>query len=131
MYDIISRERAGLVEPVDRIYLKKSYIKGLTVHYTGAARNPSMNDIDDVFDYLQNMQNKHIKQHGWNDIKYSFAISNVSNEIISLRGFDIMSEHSDKPQMNKTFLSCLWVGGDEDIPNDYAKEALENLVELI
>ena len=41
MYDIISRERAGLLDPKKRTPINESYIKGLTVHYTGAAVSPS------------------------------------------------------------------------------------------
>ena len=101
MYDIISRERAGLKEPRKRSYVNETHTKGLTVHYTGAARSPSMNDIDDVFKYLQNIQKDHMQSRGWDDIGYSFAISNVSNEIINLRGFGVYSAHSGKSQINK------------------------------
>ena len=131
MYDVIKREVAGLVEPRKRSYVNESYTKGLTVHYTGAARSPSMKNIDDVFKYLQNIQKDHMVSRGWDDIGYSFAISNTTNEIIELRGFGVYSAHSGKSQINKTFLSVVWLGGVSDKPNDNAKEALENLVEII
>ena len=131
MYDVIKREVAGLKEPKKRSYVNESYIKGLTVHYTGAARSPSMKNIDDVFKYLKNIQKDHMVSRGWDDIGYSFAISNATNEIIELRGFGVYSAHSGKSQINKTFLSVVWLGGVPDKPNDNAKEALENLVEII
>ena len=48
MYDIISRERAGLLEPRRTIFIDESYTKGLTIHDTGAAIIPSIKNIDDV-----------------------------------------------------------------------------------
>ena len=131
MYDIISRERAGLKEPRKRTAINESYIKGLTVHYTGAARSPSMKNIDDVFKYLKNIQTDHMAGRGWDDIGYSFAISNQSDEIIELRGFGVYSAHSGKSQINKTFISVVWLGGVNDTPNDNAKDALERLVSII
>jgi hypothetical protein len=131
MYDIISRERAGLKEPRKRTAINESYIKGLTVHYTGAARSPSMKNIDDVFKYLKNIQTDHMVGRGWDDIGYSFAISNQSDEIIELRGFGVYSAHSGKSQINKTFISVVWLGGVNDTPNDNAKDALERLVSII
>ena len=126
MYDIISRERAGLKEPRKRTAINESYIKGLTVHYTGAARSPSMKNIDDVFKYLKNIQTDHMVGRGWDDIGYSFAISNQSDEIIELRGFGVYSAHSGKSQINKTFISVVWLGGVNDTPNDNAKDALDD-----
>ena len=131
MYDIISRERAGLLEPRRTIFIDESYTKGLTVHNTGAAVIPSIKNIDDVFTYLINLQRQDMYIFGYDDIRYSFAISNVTNEIVTLRGFGVYSEHTKKPQINRTFLSVLWLGGLNDKPNENALEALDNLVEII
>tara|TARA_R100001463_G_scaffold88118_1_gene142777 strand:+ start:316 stop:891 length:576 start_codon:yes stop_codon:yes gene_type:complete len=131
MYDIISRERAGLLEPRRTIFIDESYTKGLTVHNTGAAVIPSIKNIDDVFTYLINLQRQDMNIFGYDDIRYSFAISNVTNEIVTLRGFGVYSEHTSKPQINRTFLSVLWLGGINDNPNENALEALDNLVEII
>jgi len=131
MYDIISRERAGLLDPKKRTPINESYIKGLTVHYTGAAVSPSMHDIDDVFHYLQSIQKDHMDNRNWDDIGYSFAISNVSDEIIELRGFGVYSAHSGVTQINKTFVSVVWLGGISDAPNDNAKRAVERLVDIM
>ena len=131
MYDVISRERAGLLEPTRQIFIDETHTKGLTVHNTGAAVIPSIKNIDDVFVYLINLQRQDMNIFGYDDIRYSFAISNITNEIVSLRGFGVYSEHTDKPQLNRTFLSVLWLGGLNDKPNNNALEALENLVEII
>lgn len=131
MYDIISRERAGLLDPKKSTPINESYIKGLTVHYTGAAVSPSIKDIDDVFNYLQAIQKDHIDRNKWDDIGYSFAISDVSDEIIELRGFGKYSAHSGRTQINKTFVSVVWLGGVSDYPNANAKKALERLVDIM
>ena len=55
MYDVISRERAGLLEPRRQIFIDETHTKGLTVHNTGAAVIPSIKNIDDVFVYLINL----------------------------------------------------------------------------
>lgn len=131
MYDIISRERAGLLDPKKSTPINESYVKGLTVHYTGAAVTPSMKDIDDVFSYLKAIQKDHMGRNKWDDIGYSFAISNVSDEIIELRGFGKYSAHSGRTQINKTFVSVVWLGGITDYPNANAKKALERLVDIM
>jgi hypothetical protein len=131
MYEIISRERAGLIDPLNTTYINQSYIKGLAVHYTGAAVVPSMKSIDDIFEYLNNLQLMYMNRAGWDDIPYSFAISNTSNEIIELRGFETKSEHSHIEQLNNTFVSVLWLGGVRDEPNYNAKQALERLVDIM
>lgn len=131
MYDIISRERAGLLDPKKSTPINESYIKGLTVHYTGAAVSPSIKDIDDVFNYLQAIQKDHMDRNKWDDIGYSFAISDVSDEIIELRGFGKYSAHSGRTQINKTFVSVVWLGGVSDYPNANAKKALERLVDIM
>jgi hypothetical protein len=131
MYEIISRETAGLFWTSGNTAINQSYIKGLTVHYTGAAIMPSMKSIDDVFTYLTNLQDAYVNKAGFVDIPYSFAISNVTDEIIELRGFGIQSEHSRSNQLNNTFMSVLWLGAVRDVPNENAKVALERLVDIL
>jgi len=131
MYEVISRETAGLFDTRGNTAINQTYIKGLSVHYTGAAIMPSMKSIDDVFNYLTNLQNVYVNMNGFVDIPYSFAISNVTDEIIELRGFGIQSEHHHNNQLNDTFMSVLWLCGVRDVPNNNAKDALERLVDII
>lgn len=131
MYEIISRETAGLFDTRGNTAINQAHIKGLSVHYTGAAIMPSMKSIDDVFLRLINLQKAYVEGAGFVDIPFSFAISNVTDEIIELRGFGIQSEHSHKNQLNNTFMSVVWLGGVRDVPNNNAKDALERLVDIL
>lgn len=127
MYEIIGRDYVGLKEPKSVTPINPSYIKGLTVHYTGESYQSIYNSITDVFGKLQSIQKFHMDSRGWSDIGYSFAVSNFSSEIIELRGFDVYSAHSGNTQINKTFASVVWLGGIQDVPNQLAKMAIERL----
>lgn len=127
MYEIISRDYVGLREPKAVTPVNASYIKGLTVHYTGQDYQSIYNSITDVFDKLKSIQKFHMDTRGWSDIGYSFAVSNFSSEVIELRGFDVYSAHSGNTQINKTFASVVWLGGLQDQPNELAKSAIERL----
>jgi len=131
MYEIVSRETIGLREPKSRSAINPSYVKGLTVHYTGDPYETQLDYIDDVFRKLKNIQKFHMDDRGWADIGYSFAVSNYNTEIFELRGFDVYSAHSGVTQINKTFASVVWLGGQKDIPNDNAKKAIERLQQIM
>lgn len=124
---IYTRDEIGLRDPV-KVSKTFDFSKGgVALHYGGDGPTKPPTELEAVFKQWRDWQAFHIDGRGWNDIAYSYGVSDAGH-ILTGRGIDRRNGANGTNTANETFASIVWIGGGNAKPSDAAIDAIVWLV---
>ncbi|MCA8962387.1 MAG: N-acetylmuramoyl-L-alanine amidase [Planctomycetes bacterium] len=84
-------------------------VQAITIHHTGEAGSPDVEDVGEVREYLRRQQRYAQRQRGWADIGYHFLID-PHGEVWEGRPLRFQGAHAGNPRLNKGNIGIAVIG---------------------
>lgn len=97
---------------------------GVAIHHGGPGPKPAPRTLAGAIEVWRGWQEYHMDNKGWNDIAYSFGITQTGH-VLAGRGLGVRTAAQGSNVGNQNYYAAVWVGGGGDIPTDAALDAFD------